>query len=162
MVILLMGVSGCGKTTVGRLLAERLGWPFHDGDDYHPPENVEKMSRHQPLTDADRRPWLETLAGMIRRWIDRGENAILACSALSHEARQMLGVNHPDVILVYLKGSYDLIQQRLLARKDHFMPPGLLASQFATLEEPPDALVVDITPPPEELASDILLRLGLL
>jgi len=160
MVIVLMGVSGCGKTTVGRLLASRLGWPFHDGDDYHPPSNVEKMSRREPLTDADRQPWLERLAGMIRDWVEQRHNAILACSALSERSRQTLGVDQPQVRLVYLKGSYELIRQRLLERKEHFMPPDLLDSQFATLQEPRDAIVVDIAPAAEQIAATIEARLG--
>ena len=159
MVLLLMGVSGCGKTTVGRVLARRLGWPFHDADDYHPPANVEKMSRKQPLTDADRRPWLEKLSAMIRAWVDRGENAVLGCSALTAESRRLLDTDDPAVRLVYLRGSYDLILERLHHRTDHFMPADLLSSQFQTLEEPADALMLDIHASPEELAGQIIASL---
>jgi gluconokinase len=163
MVIVLMGVSGSGKTTIGQRLAERLGWAFHDADAYHPPSNVKKMSRGQPLSDADRQPWLQTLARMTRDWIDRGENAILGCSALTAAARRALGTDHPQVRLVHLRGSFDLIEQRLRARKDHFMPPGLLASQFETLEEPAagEAWTLDIARDPHHVVDDLIARLNL-
>lgn len=161
MVIVLMGVSGCGKTTVGLRLAERLGCEFHDGDGYHPPENVEKMRRGVPLTEADRVPWLRRLCELIRDRADRGEDAIVACSALSQNARQQLGVDEADVALVHLKGTKDLIASRLTQRKGHYMPADLLDSQFAALEDPGgEAIEVSIEPNPDAIVDRILQRLG--
>ena len=150
MIIILMGVSGCGKTTVGRLLAERLGWEFLDGDNFHPPDNVTKMSRGTPLTDADRAGWLDRLAGLITESLQQGRSVVLACSALKQSYRDRLTVSPRQVRFVYLKGSRELIGSRLLERAGHFMPPGLLESQFKDLEEPGNALVVDIRLSPEE------------
>lgn len=150
MIIILMGVSGCGKTTVGRLLAERLGWEFLDGDNFHPPDNVTKMSRGTPLTDADRAGWLDRLAGLITESLQQGRSVVLACSALKQSYRDRLTVSPGSVRFVYLKGSRELIGSRLLERAGHFMPPGLLESQFKDLEEPGNALVVDIRLSPEE------------
>ena len=142
MVVLLMGVSGAGKTTVGKLLASQLGWKFADADDYHSAANVEKMRNGIPLTDADRVPWLESLRGLIVEWIASGESGVLACSALTKEYRARLVVE-PEVRVVYLKANRALLRERLLGRHGHYMKEGMLESQIATLEEPEDAIVVD-------------------
>jgi gluconokinase len=155
MIIVLMGVSGCGKTTVGELLARRLGWRYLDADDHHPPENVAKMRAGTPLTDADRWPWLDRLNGLLRERQSAGENVILGCSALRQAYRERLAQGLDDVRWVHLSGSFDLIAARLQARKHRYMPATLLRSQFETLEPPTDALVVDIADPPEALARRI-------
>lgn len=153
MVILLMGVSGSGKTTVGRALASRLGVPFLDGDDFHPPANVRKMAAGTPLEDADRRPWLLELRRRIDRLHAERRSAVLACSALKAAYRDVLMDGAPGVRLVYLRGTFELISQRLAARRGHFMPPELLRSQSEALEEPGEALVVDVGRPAEEIAA---------
>ncbi|MGZ5907577.1 MAG: gluconokinase [Reyranella sp.] len=163
MVAVVMGVSGSGKTTVAKLLAERLGWRFQEGDQLHPPQNVEKMSAGIPLSDADRLPWLRRIAETIDGWRERGQSGVVTCSALKRSYRDIIVGDRPDVRLVYLKGSHDLIRQRMAARHGHFMPSTLLDSQFATLEEPsPDenAIVVDIGGEPEKIAREIADRLG--
>jgi gluconokinase len=159
-VILLMGVSGSGKTTVERLLALELGWEFADGDDYHPAANVEKMRNGIPLTDADRAPWLDTLRAFIAGWIAAGKNAVLACSALKQAYRESLRVA-PEVQVVYLRGTPELLRERLRARAGHFMTERMLESQLAALEEPEDAVVVDVDRSPAEIVAEILARLGL-
>jgi gluconokinase len=164
LVIVLMGVSGCGKSTVGGELSRLLGWPFRDADSFHPPANIEKMSRSVPLTDEDRWPWLDAIGGWIDERIARGEPGIVSCSALKRAYRARIGAKRQAVRLVHLLGSQDMIAARLAARTDHFMPPGLLASQFAALEEPgPEerALVVGIAMPPRYMASAIIEKLGL-
>ena len=162
MIVVLMGVSGSGKTTVGKQLAGDLGWPFLDADDFHPPANVEKMRRGVPLDDADRRPWLEALRQRIDAGCDRGENLVLACSALKHAYQAYLERDAPECVhYVFLDGSEELIRDRLAGRTGHFMDPDLLRSQFATLEPPADAIRVDIAPPPAEIAAEIRRRLGL-
>ena len=160
MVLVVMGPTGSGKTTIGESLAQRVGWRFADADDYHSPENKEKIHHGIALTDADRAPWLAALHSQIARWLDTKENAVLACSALKQIYREELGKS-PDVRFVYLKGSYDLIYERLLARKGHFANEHILASQFATLEEPSDAVTVDISGTPEEIVAEICARLEL-
>lgn len=163
MVIVLMGVSGSGKTTVGKVLAEQLGWTFLEGDDFHPPGNVAKMRAGEPLTDADRKPWLTDLRERIDAAIARGENAVLACSALKDAYRDYLEKHEPDpdcVRYVYLHGSEDVIRKRLEARKGHYMNPKLLHSQFAALEAPTDALRVEVTGAPEQIAGEIRRGLG--
>ncbi|MGA7291795.1 MAG: gluconokinase [Terriglobales bacterium] len=160
MVILLMGVSGSGKTTVGHLLAVRLGWEFADADDYHPAANVEKMRSGIPLTDADRAPWLETLRALIEGWIARGKNAVLACSALKRAYRENLRVG-PEVQAVYLKGTSELLRRRLHERVGHFMTERMLESQLATLEEPRDAVAVEVNCSPAEIVNEIRERLKL-
>ncbi len=161
MIVVLMGVSGSGKTTVGRILAADLGWRFADADDYHPAANVAKMHAGIPLDDEDRRPWLQALDRLIDDAQERGEDLVLACSALKHSYQDYLKEGEPDVHYVYLEGSEDLIRRRLAERKGHFMNPGLLHSQFETLEPPSDAIRVDISPPPEAIAGEIRKRLGL-
>jgi gluconokinase len=145
-VFVVMGVSGCGKSTVGQALAQRLDCPFYDGDDFHPVENVAKMSQGIPLNDADREPWLSRLADLIQEHLLRGETAVIACSALKETYRQQLRRGETAVTIVYLKGSFDLIWQRMQQRESHFMKAEMLHSQFATLEEPnpATAIVLDI------------------
>ncbi len=160
MIIIVMGVSGSGKTTVGRLLAGRLGWDFHDGDDLHPLENVFKMASGVPLTDDDRRPWLETIGQVMRASDEAGREAVIACSALRKAYRDYLMVQSPVVRLVYLRGDRDTILARMKSRSDHFMPADLLDSQFEVLEEPKDAIVADISKSPEEIVELIVPQLG--
>lgn len=154
MVILLMGVTGSGKTTVGQALAESLRWPFIDADDFHPPSNVAKMRAGIPLDDADRAPWLAALRTHIVGWLNSEANVVLACSALKQAYRDEVVVS-PDVRLVYLRGSSELITARLRERHGHYMDPNLLSSQFATLEEPRDALVVDVDTSVDEIVKQI-------
>jgi carbohydrate kinase (thermoresistant glucokinase family) len=160
MILVLMGVSGSGKTTVGRALAEALGWPFHDADDFHPPANVAKMAAGQPLTDADRWPWLDRIAAELARVLAAGGHAIVACSALKQAYRDRLQAPG-DVCIVYLKGDQTTIAARLAARQHQFMPPTLLPSQFAALEDPVDALEVDVRLPVAAQVRFIRDRLGL-
>jgi gluconokinase len=155
-----MGVSGSGKTTVGKALAASLGWRFVDADDYHPAANIAKMRAGIPLTDADRLPWLKTLERLVDDACARGENLVLACSALKHQYRDYLREGS-HVRFVYLEGSEALIAERLKARRGHFMDPALLHSQFEALEPPEDALRVDVSPPPEAIAREIRERLNL-
>jgi carbohydrate kinase (thermoresistant glucokinase family) len=162
--VVVMGVSGSGKTTVGDALAERLGWRYEDGDKFHPATNVAKMSAGQPLTDEDRRPWLQAIAAEIDRVIMAGEHAVIACSALRRTYRDILVHGRGDVRIVYLFGTQALIAERLSHRKGHFMPPGLLASQFATLEPPKAderAITVSIDASVETIVEEILRQLGL-
>ena len=160
MIIIVMGVVGAGKTTVGRLLAERLHFEFADADDFHPAANVEKIRRGLALTDQDRKPWLERLHGAIAEWIAGGKNVVLACSALKRSYRDELAVG-PQVRFVYLKGSAELIAERLRARHGHFAGEAILASQLADLEEPQGAATVDIAATPENIVAEIRERLGL-
>ncbi len=161
MFVVLMGVSGSGKTAVGEALARELGWAWFDADDYHPPANVEKMRSGQPLTDADRWPWLDLLNGLMRAEDAKGRSAVLGCSALKQVYRDRLAQGLADVRWVHLKGSFELIMSRLQQRKHRYMPASLLQSQFDTLEEPRDALTIDIADPPEALAERIRAHLGL-
>jgi gluconokinase len=160
MVIVVMGVTGSGKTTIGDLLARRLGWEFADADDFHSPANKERMHKGIPLSDADRLPWLATIHDQIAKWLALKQNVVLACSALKQSYRQLLWTG-PEVQFVYLKGSYELIAERLRARKGHFADEHILAGQFADLEEPSDAVTVDIGASPEEIVDEICRRLGL-
>jgi gluconokinase len=154
MVIVLMGVTASGKTSVGRLLASALGCRFYDADDFHPGVNIDKMRRGIPLDDADRLPWLETLRDLVRRCLAEHADAVLACSALKDSYRQYLLVD-ARVTLVYLKADQDLIRQRLLQRRGHFMNPELLESQFATLQEPTQAIWIDASLAPQVIVNAI-------
>jgi len=158
-VVLLMGVSGAGKSTVGKLLASELGWEFADADDFHQAANVEKMRNGIPLTDTDRGPWLESLRAVIADWIEAGKNGVLACSALKKAYRDMLVVGS-EVRVVYLKADREVLRERLLGRHGHYMKEGLLESQIATLEEPTGVIVVNGDEPPEDVAREIRVRLA--
>jgi gluconokinase len=154
--IILMGVSGSGKTTIGQKLSFASGWSFYDGDDYHSPENVEKMSRGIPLNDDDRLFWLETLSELILEKRSSGEDLILACSALKRAYRQTLLSKNRDLLFVFLEGDFDLIWQRMKKRKTHYMKPDMLKSQFAILEPPLNALTLSVERPAAELVAEIL------
>jgi len=163
--LVVMGVSGSGKSTVADKLAVRLGWAFEDGDRFHPASNVAKMSAGQPLTDEDRWPWLQAIADEIDRVCEAGEHAVIACSALKRAYREILVHGRNDVRIIFLNGTKDLIAGRLAARKGHFMPPGLLDSQFGTLEPPgadENPVTVSIDASVEAIVDDIAhqLRLG--
>ncbi len=158
-----MGPAGSGKTTVGKLLASQLSWEFADGDDFHPPANIEKMARGEGLTDEDRVPWLQSIHNAMVQWQAQARNVVLACSALKRSYRDLLGVHSSakGIKLVYLKGSYDLLLERLHSRKGHYAKEQLLASQLADLEEPRDAITVDAAKSPEQIVSEIRKRLDL-
>lgn len=161
LIILIMGVSGAGKTTIGRRLAEGLGWRFLEGDDFHPAANIDKMRNGHPLTDADRRPWLERLHAAIVDQIRTNQPAVLACSLLKANYRTIVEEGcGPSLRLIYLKGTADLFRERLAGRRDHFMRPELLDSQLAILEEPADALAIDAALPPDEIVRQIGRRLA--
>jgi gluconokinase len=162
--LIVMGVAGSGKSTIAEKLAERMGWRYEDGDKFHPASNVAKMSAGHPLTDEDRWPWLKAIADEIDRACKAGEDVVIACSALKHSYRDILVHGRDDVRIVYLRGTQELIADRLAQRKGHFMPPELLASQFKTLEPPdPDEnpLTVSIDASVEEIVDDIASQLGL-
>ncbi|MBI3506753.1 MAG: gluconokinase [Proteobacteria bacterium] len=159
MVVVVMGVAGCGKSTVGPLLAQSLGGDFAEGDQFHPPANVAKMSRGEPLDDSDRMPWLAAMAAAIRGWRAKDRPTVLACSALRQRYRDVLAGGADEVRFVYLRGTQDMIADRMARRRNHFMPPSLLTSQFATLEEPAHAIVVDVGGEPAAIAADALARL---
>jgi gluconokinase len=160
--LIVMGVSGSGKTTVASKLAGRLRWAFEDGDRFHPKSNVEKMSAGQPLTDEDRWPWLNAIADEIERLCAAGEHAVIACSALKRTYRDVLLRGRDDVRIVFLNGTQQLIAHRLSLRKDHFMPPGLLDSQFRTLEPPgfdENAIDVSIDATVDTIVDDVVSKL---
>lgn len=161
MIIVMMGISGSGKTTVGQLLANRLGWPFYDGDDFHPQTNIDKMRRGQALTEEDRIPWLAALHAAVDNLLARNESAVVACSALTRFDREQLLRGDRGVQLVYLHADYALLHQRLEARHGHFFHADLLASQFATLEEPTDVFTVSAADPPEQIVGEIVKGLNL-
>jgi gluconokinase len=162
--LVVMGVSGSGKSTIADRLAARLGWRYVDGDRFHPPANVAKMSAGQPLTDEDRWPWLQAIADEIARAREASQRAVVACSALKRAYRDILVHGRDDVRIVFLSGSQELIADRLAARKGHFMPPGLLASQFKTLEPPQPCerpITVSIDASVETIVDDIIRQLNL-
>jgi gluconokinase len=159
-----MGVSGSGKSTIGERLAKRLGWIYEDGDTFHPASNVAKMSAGQPLTDDDRWPWLQAIAAEIDRVCEAGQHAVIACSALKRPYRDILVHGRNDVRIVFLNGTPELVASRLALRKGHFMPPGLLASQFRTLEPPgtsENPVTVSIAASAEAIVDEIIRQLGL-
>jgi gluconokinase len=162
-IVIIFGVSGAGKTTVGKLLAEDLGWRFYEADDFHPRANIEKMRSGRPLTDEDRWPWLKLVREQITRSLAAKENAVLACSALKRAYRERLRISD-DVKFVFLRGDYALTEQQLRRRRGHFMNPALLQSQFADLEEPEpdeDVLTIDLGRTSDELVEEIKMKLHL-
>jgi carbohydrate kinase (thermoresistant glucokinase family) len=161
--IIVMGVSGSGKSTIGALLAERLGWPFADADGFHPTANVKKMASGQPLTDADRWPWLDAIAAHIGTSRTAGQPVVVACSALRRAYRDRLRAGHRDLVFLHLAGAPALIAERQAARQGHFMPPSLMASQFATLEDPSaeaDAVTVSVSAFPHEVVAAAIHQLS--
>jgi gluconokinase len=160
LILVVMGVSGCGKTTIGTALANSLGWQFVEGDSFHPPANVEKMRSGQPLDDSDRWPWLDRISAAIAQWNRAGHNVVLSCSALKQAYRERLAGAGSGVQFIYLKGTQAVIAERIAMRRHQYMPPSLLPSQLATLEEPREAIVVDIGQSPESIVARILARLG--
>jgi gluconokinase len=155
MFLIFIGVSGCGKTTIGKRTADRLGVPFYEGDEFHPPKNIEKMSQGIPLTDEDREDWLAQLSQLIHEKLKLGESGVLSCSALKENYRKRLSVDPDGVRFIYLKGSYALIRSRLQNRADHYMPAQLLASQFEALEEPSDTFMVNIDQTLEAIMDEV-------
>lgn len=155
LVVILMGVSGSGKTTIGQLLARDLGWSFYEGDDYHSERNLDKMRDGVPLSDEDRVPWLYTLHQLVQDLITTSQHAVITCSALKHTYRKSVTEGHPQVSLVYLRGNYTLIHPRLTSRTGHFMKADLLASQFGALQEPHDVPFVDVSQSPEAIVEQI-------
>lgn len=163
MIVIIWGVSGAGKTTVGKTLSRELGWEFIEGDDFHPAANIDKMQRGVPLTDEDRQPWLQKLRAVITEALDKAENAVLACSALKKKYRDQLRVND-QVKFIFLRGSREQVALRLRNRRGHFFNPDLLASQFADLEEPTateNVMIVDLGQSPAEIVETILGKLEL-
>jgi len=159
--LILMGVSGSGKTAVGELLSQKLGWPFFDGDDFHPKENVDKMAAGIPLDDEDRIPWLMNLHDLIADHLAQGKSVLLACSALKQTYRNLLFEGNLNTLFIHLKGDFELIMSRMQARSGHYMKPEMLQSQFETLEEPTDALTVDIRQNLDRITEEIIMQLHL-
>ncbi len=155
MILIVMGVSGCGKSTIGQMLADKFNCGFYDGDEFHPAENIAKMSQGIPLNDDDRAPWLRAIQQAAHQLILEGKNGVFACSALKERYRVLLLENNPETYFVYLKGSFDVIQQRMESRAGHYMKPGMLQSQFDALEEPANAITVDISDAPETMVASI-------
>ena len=160
MIILVMGTTGAGKTTEGKIIAQKLRWDFLDADDFHPPANIEKMKHGMPLTDADRAPWLANIHLRLQQLAADKKDAVLACSALKQSYRETLAVGL-DMRIVYLRGTYEQMRQHILARHGHFAGESILAGQFADLEEPSDALTLDVAGTPETLANHAIEGLGL-
>ena len=163
MIVIVFGVSGAGKTTVSKLLAQELGWPFYEADDFHSGVNIDKLRRGIPLTDEDRWPWLDSLRQLIKRSLEAGENAVLACSALKRAYRERLRVSD-EVKFVFLRGDYALLEKQLRQRRGHFMSPELLRSQFADLEEPKpdeDVVTIELGRTPQEIVDEIKTKLPL-
>ncbi|MCU0546013.1 MAG: gluconokinase [Oscillatoriaceae cyanobacterium Prado104] len=164
MIVIVMGVSGSGKTTAGKLLAQSLHWDFQDADDFHPAANIEKMGRGIPLDDADRMPWLLQMQSAIAHWLETQKNVVLACSALKASYRDLLFgdslgdsfASRTQIKLIYLKGDFELFSQRLQQRQNHYMKVCLLSSQFATLEEPQDVIVINAAQSPEAIVAQIV------
>jgi gluconokinase len=161
MIVILMGASGAGKTTVGRALAAATGWPFYDADDLHPADNVDKMRQGTPLTDTDRTPWLARVRGLIAELAGQGASAVIGCSALRESYRRVLAEHVPDVRWVFLRADPDLLRQRLIERSGHYAGPAILPDQLATLEEPSNALVLAAARPVHALVLDICKTLAL-
>jgi gluconokinase len=159
-IVIIMGTTGAGKTTIGTLLAARLNWQLADADTFHPPANIDKMSHGTPLNDTDRAPWLEAMRKAILEWIAAGKNVVLACSALKRDYRNELRPS-PEVKIIYLKGNYALFAERIHHRHGHFAGEDILAGQFADLEEPEDAITVDAALPPQQIVTEIRKQLGL-
>ena len=159
--LIVMGVSGCGKTSVGKALADSLGWDYYDADDFHPPENVAKMANGTPLNDSDRAPWLASMHELISSSLKADHSGVLACSALKERYRQQLLKDNEGVQIIYLKGTYDLIWSRMEKRTDHYMKPHMLQSKFEALEEPSNALTMDISSSVEEIVREIISDLSL-
>lgn len=155
MIVVIMGVSGCGKTTVGSMLAQRLDWTYYEGDEFHSSGNIEKMSKGISLNDDDRLPWLAGIKKAIDKSVKSGSDAIIACSALRRKYRRALTVSVSDIRFVYLKGDPATIRQRIESRDHHYMKASMLESQFSSLEEPDDAIVIDIGDSPEAIVSYI-------
>src|SRR3972149_2306878 len=155
---LIMGVSGSGKTTLGKALAQKLGWDFFDADDFHPPANIVKMAAGIPLSDSDRAPWLASLHEQLLSTLKAGRHPVLACSALKDKYRAQLLEGMDGIAIIYLKGSYDLIFSRMSIREGHYMKPEMLRSQFDALEEPKDAVVLDVEMSLEEMIDTIIGR----
>jgi gluconokinase len=159
-----MGISGCGKSTVGQMLAEKLGMRFAEGDDYHPPANVAKMSKGQPLNDNDRMPWLKSMADDIKSWTEQDIPAVLSCSALKKSYRNILTNGNPKVRLVHLHGDTQIVRDRMTKRRDHYMPPSLIDSQIATLEIPEaqeKVLTINLADDPVKIVDQIIVTLNL-
>jgi carbohydrate kinase (thermoresistant glucokinase family) len=154
-IIVLMGVSGCGKTTIGRMLSDLLKWPFYDGDDFQPKDNVNKMAQGLPLNDRDRRPWLMAMRNLLLGIRAKQGKAVLTCSALKQDYRDLLADGLDRIRWVYLKGEYALLEERLKRRQGHYFPASMLGSQFEILEEPTDALVVPVDMPPDSIVASI-------
>jgi gluconokinase len=159
-IVIIMGTTGAGKTTIGTMLAAQLNWQFADADTFHLPANIEKMSHGIPLNDADRAPWLAAMRKAILEWIADGKNVVLACSALKRAYREEL-LADPEVKIIYLKGSYGLFAERIRHRQGHFAGEGILAGQFADLEEPTEAITIDAAQPPEQIVAEIRKQLAL-
>lgn len=160
MIVVIMGVSGSGKTTIGRLLARRWNWAYYEGDEFHSPGNIEKMANGIALTDEDRLPWLASIKKVIDQCFESGSDAVVACSALRRDYRCYLAMNLKEIRFVYLKGAFAVIRERMKSREAHYMKAGMLQSQFSSLEEPDDAIVVDVRESPEDIVARIEKEVG--